>query len=121
MEGSVATTQRPFHETILEVLNNLPYETSNEEILRWLQLIKRTAIPKNHDAIDQALRDLGRTMEITVTAPCITDIEALDELARDRKSLQVDLRRTIESVREQKAREGSEGMPLRVHPSSFGH
>lgn len=100
MEGSVTSTQRPFHETIVDAINELHFETPNEEVLRFFQLILRTVIPKNHDAIDQSLRDLGRRLEITLEV--VDELEALRELKLKRKEIMVDYRRTLESVRTQK-------------------
>lgn len=100
MEGSVASTQKPFHESIVDALDQLPRDASNDEISRLFQLILRTSIDANHDEIDESLRRLGR--EVGITLEPITEIELLQELKEKRKDLRVDLRRTIESVREQK-------------------
>ena len=100
MEGSVANTQRPFYQTIVDSINQLPRNAKNDEISRLFQLILRTSIEANHDEIDESLRRLGR--EAGITLEPITEIELLQELKEKRKDLRVDLRRTIESVREQK-------------------
>jgi hypothetical protein len=100
MEGSVASTQKPFHESIVDALDQLPRDASNDEISRLFQLILRTSIEANHDEIDESLRRLGR--EVGITLEPITEIELLQELKEKQKDLRVDLRRTIESVREQK-------------------
>jgi len=46
-----AITPRPFHETIVDAINGVV----SDEMWPLLNLIKATVIPKNHDAIIEAI------------------------------------------------------------------
>ncbi len=106
MEGSVANNQRPFHETIVEAINQLPGDARNDEILRLFQHIMRTKIPENHDAICISLERFGIRSEIAHNV--VTEMESLRELMQKRNEIRVDYRRTLDSVRAQKPREVSQ-------------
>lgn len=102
MEGSVASNQRSFHETIVDHINQLPRDVGNAEIVRLFQLIMRTAIPANHDAIVDSLEQLGTEAFIRPRAWTANLKVELTPLQYQRPNILPDYQRTLASVREQK-------------------